>query len=70
MAHDLREVHRMKQEGTLARNRAGIATTRVFSGRRTTECVARAVQSGSTDSESAQVNPIPLISRAPGHFVP
>ncbi len=43
MVHHLREVHRMKQEGTLPRNDAGITTAKVFSWRRTAECVLRAV---------------------------
>ncbi len=42
MVHHLREVHRMKQEGSLRRNDAGIATAKEFSWRRTSESVLRA----------------------------
>jgi glycosyltransferase involved in cell wall biosynthesis len=44
MVHHLREVHRLKQEGSLTRNDAGIATAKEFSWRRTAESVLRAVQ--------------------------
>jgi glycosyltransferase involved in cell wall biosynthesis len=44
MVHHLREVHRLKQEGTLARNDAGIATAKAFPWQRTAESVLRAVQ--------------------------
>ena len=43
MVHHLREVHRLKQEGSLARNDAGIATAKAFPWRRTAEAVLRAV---------------------------
>ena len=45
MVHHLREVHRLKQEGSLPRNDAGIATAKAFTWRRTAEAVLRAVQS-------------------------
>ena len=44
MVHHLREVHRLKQEGGLPRNSAGIATAKEFTWRRTAEAVLRAVQ--------------------------
>jgi hypothetical protein len=44
MVHHLREVHRLKQEGALPRNEAGIATAREFSWRRTVESLLRAVE--------------------------
>ena len=44
MVHHLREVHRLKQEGALARNEAGIATAQAFSWSRTAESLLRAVQ--------------------------
>ena len=44
MVHHLREVHRLKQEGTLRRNDAGIATAKEFTWRRTADAVLRAVQ--------------------------
>jgi glycosyltransferase involved in cell wall biosynthesis len=44
MVHHLREVHRLKQEGSLLRNNAGIATANEFTWRRTAETVLRAVQ--------------------------
>ena len=43
MVHHLREVHRLKQEGSLSRNHAGIATAKQFTWRRTAEAVLRAV---------------------------
>ena len=43
MVHHLREIHRMKQEGFLSRNDAGIATAREFTWRRTADAVLRAV---------------------------
>jgi glycosyltransferase involved in cell wall biosynthesis len=43
MVHHLREVHRLKQEGALPRNRAGIATAKEFTWRRTALAVLRAV---------------------------
>jgi glycosyltransferase involved in cell wall biosynthesis len=42
MVHHLREVHRVKQEGSLPRNDAGIATARQFTWRRTALSVLRA----------------------------
>jgi len=44
MVYHLREVHRLKQEGSLPRNDAGIATAKEFTWRRTAEAVLRAVQ--------------------------
>ena len=44
MVHHLREVHRLKQEGSLPRNDAGIATAKEFTWRRTAEAVLRAAQ--------------------------
>jgi glycosyltransferase involved in cell wall biosynthesis len=44
MVHHLREVYRLKQEGALPRNDAGIATAREFSWRRTVESLLRAAQ--------------------------
>ncbi len=44
MVHHLREVHRLKQEGSLSRNDAGISTAKAFTWRRTAEAVLRAVQ--------------------------
>ncbi len=44
MVHHLRDVHRLKQEGNLARNDAGIATARALTWRRTAEAVLKAVQ--------------------------
>lgn len=44
MVHHLREVHRLKREGTLPRNDAGIATAKAFTWRRTADAVLRAVQ--------------------------
>lgn len=44
MVHHLREVHRMKQEGRLGRNDAGIATASQFNWRRTVDAVLRAVR--------------------------
>ena len=44
MVHHLREVHRLKQEGALVRNDAGIATAKAFSWRRTAESLLQAVQ--------------------------
>jgi glycosyltransferase involved in cell wall biosynthesis len=44
MVHHLREVHRLKQEGSLPRNNAGISTAKEFTWRRTAEAVLRAVQ--------------------------
>ena len=44
MVHHLREVHRLKQEGLLRRNDAGIATAREFTWRRTAEALLLAVQ--------------------------
>jgi glycosyltransferase involved in cell wall biosynthesis len=44
MVYHLREVHRLKQEGTLRRNDAGIATAKEFTWRRTAAAVLRAVQ--------------------------
>ena len=44
MVHHLREVHRMKQEGSLPRNDAGITTAKEFTWRRTAEAVLRSVQ--------------------------
>ncbi len=44
MVHHLREVHRLKQEGSLPRNAAGIATAKQFTWRRTAGAVLRAVQ--------------------------
>jgi hypothetical protein len=43
MVHHLREVHRLKQEGLLPRNDAGIATAKEFTWRRTAEAVLLAV---------------------------
>jgi glycosyltransferase involved in cell wall biosynthesis len=43
MVHHLREVHRLKQEGCLPQNSAGIATAKEFTWRRTAEAVLRAV---------------------------
>jgi hypothetical protein len=42
MIHHLREVHRLKQEGRLARNDPGIATAKEFTWRRTAEAVLQA----------------------------
>jgi glycosyltransferase involved in cell wall biosynthesis len=44
MVYHLREVHRLKQEGSLRRNDAGIATAKKFTWRRTAEAVLRAVE--------------------------
>jgi hypothetical protein len=44
MVYHLREVHRLKQEDSLRRNDAGIATANEFTWRRTAEAVLRAVQ--------------------------
>jgi glycosyltransferase involved in cell wall biosynthesis len=44
MVHHLREVHRLKQEGRLPRNNAGIATAKEFTWRRTAEAVLWAVR--------------------------
>jgi glycosyltransferase involved in cell wall biosynthesis len=44
MVDHLREVHRLKQEGSLRRNDAGIAAAKAFTWRRTGEAVLRAVQ--------------------------
>jgi glycosyltransferase involved in cell wall biosynthesis len=44
MVDHLREVHRLKQECSLPRNDAGIATAKQFTWRRTAEAVLRAVQ--------------------------
>ncbi len=44
MVHHLREVHRLKQEGSLPRNDAGISTAKQFTWRRTAEAVLQAVQ--------------------------
>jgi glycosyltransferase involved in cell wall biosynthesis len=44
MVHHLREVHRLKQEGALARNDAGIATAKAFSWGRTAESLLRAAK--------------------------
>jgi glycosyltransferase involved in cell wall biosynthesis len=44
MVHHLREVHRLKQEGSLPRNDAGIATAKEFTWLRTAEAVLRAAQ--------------------------
>ena len=44
MVHHLREVHRLKQEGSLPRNVAGIATAQQFTWRRTAEAVLQAAQ--------------------------
>jgi glycosyltransferase involved in cell wall biosynthesis len=43
MVHHLREVHRLKQQGALPRNDAGIKTARAYTWRRTAEAVLRAV---------------------------
>jgi hypothetical protein len=42
--HHLREVHRLKQQGSLTRNDAGIATAQAFTWRRTAESVLQAVR--------------------------
>jgi glycosyltransferase involved in cell wall biosynthesis len=44
MVHHLREVHRLKQEGVLPRNEAGIATAKAFPWRRSAESLLQAVQ--------------------------
>jgi glycosyltransferase involved in cell wall biosynthesis len=44
MVHHLREVHRLKQEGSLLRNNAGIETAKGFSWHRTADAVLQAVQ--------------------------
>jgi glycosyltransferase involved in cell wall biosynthesis len=44
MVHHLREVHRLKQDGSLPRNNAGIATAREFTWRRTALAVLTSVQ--------------------------
>ncbi len=44
MVHHLREVHRLKQQGTLIRNDSGIATAKAFPWRRTAESLLQAVQ--------------------------
>ncbi len=44
MVDHLREVHRLKQQGSLARNEAGISTAKSLTWRRTTEAVLRSVE--------------------------
>jgi len=44
MVHHLREVHRLKQEGCLPRNNAGIATAKEFTWRRTADAMLQAVE--------------------------
>jgi glycosyltransferase involved in cell wall biosynthesis len=45
MVNHLREVHRLKQEDSLPRNHAGIATAEAFTWRRTAEALLQAVRS-------------------------
>jgi glycosyltransferase involved in cell wall biosynthesis len=44
LVHHLREVHRLKQEGALDRNDAGIATARAFSWQRTVDALLTAIR--------------------------